>query len=317
MLRNEFFIVGKTPLISNMYNGREIYIKLESSNPSGSMKDRAAIYIINSAFKLGLINNQTTIIESSSGNFGVALAAVCKKMGLHFICVIDANINSATEKLLIAYGTEIIKITEADEYGGYLINRLTKVKEIISQSKNVYWTNQYENMLNADAYHSLADEILSEVRKPDYVFIPVSSGGTITGISCRIKEKSPQTKIIAVDSMGSIIFGGQARKRLLPGLGSSIVPSILKHAQIDDIVTVEEINMINECHVFFDKNNVMIGGSSGACLYAIKKYCECNHIPNNSRIVTIFADKGERYIDTIYDDNWCWKYFKTMKQRMC
>lgn len=68
---------------------------------------------------------------------------------------------------------------------------------------------------------------------------------------------------------------------------------------------------------FFDKNNVMIGGSSGACLYAIKKYCECNHIPNNSRIVTIFADKGERYIDTIYDDNWCWKYFKTMKQRMC
>lgn len=313
MLRNGMFIVGNTPLVSNVYYDREIYVKLESTNPFGSMKDRAAIYIIKSAYELGLINNQTTIIESSSGNFGVALATVCKKMGLRFICVIDANTNSATEKLLVAYGTEIIKITEADEYGGYLINRLAKVKEIISQSKNIYWTNQYENPLNAEAYHSLADEIIFDIKDPDYIFIPVSSGGTITGVSCKIKEKCPHTKIIAVDSMGSVIFGGQARKRHLPGLGSSIVPAILKQAQIDDIVMVEEINMIRECHDYFDKNSVLIGGSSGACLYAIRKYCGCNNLPINSKIVAIFPDKGERYIDTIYDDSWCREHFKIIK----
>jgi cysteine synthase A len=153
------------------------------------MKDRAAVHTLTKAYESGIINDETTIIESSSGNFGIALAMVCKQMKLHFICVIDANTNSATEKLLKTYGAEIIKSSEHDEYGGYILNRLTKVKKIVNQSKNIYWVNQYENKLNAEAYYSLADEILFELTEPDYIFVPVSSGGTITGVSHRIKEK--------------------------------------------------------------------------------------------------------------------------------
>lgn len=308
-MTSEFFTVGNTPFVDYEYAGRKIFIKLESYNPSGSMKDRAAVHTLTKASEAGLINDETTITESSSGNFGIALAMVCKKMKHRFICVIDANTNSATEKLLKTYRAEMIKISEPDAYGGYLRNRLAKVREIVAQTKNIYWVNQYENELNAEAYYALADEILSEVPAPDYVFLPVSSGGTITGVSRRIKEKYPQAKIIAVDSMGSVIFGGQAKKRYIPGLGSGIVPPILKLSMIDDIVIVEEKDMIHECREFHHENNLLIGGSSGACLFAVKRYCQLNDLPVTAKIVTIFPDKGERYIDTIYDDDWCQENF--------
>jgi len=297
--------VGNTPMAKCDFYDLPVYIKFESYNPFGSMKDRAASNIIRRAFELGLINNESTIIESSSGNFGIALAAVCRKYGLHFICVIDTNTNKTCEKMLSVYGAEIIKIEVPDIHGGYLVNRLIKVKEILTKRDNIYWINQYENLLNAESYHSLADEILSKLHCPDYIFIPVSSGGTITGVSYRIKEVSPQTKVIAVDSEGSVIFGGSARKRYLPGVGSSIVPAILINSKIDDVVMIEESDMIRQCRCFFDSTGLMIGGSSGACLCAINKYNKRRIFQQNSKIVTIFADRGERYIDTIFNDNWC------------
>ena len=312
MLKTGTFLIGNTPLINLKYCGKSIYIKCEFFNLFGSMKDRAAAHIISRAFELGLINNKTTIVESSSGNFGIALAAMCRQYGLRFICVIDSNTNKAIERLLFVYGAEIIKITEADEYGGYLLNRLAKVKEILSEQKNIYWTNQYENPLNAEAYHQLADEVLSNVNCPDYIFIPVSSGGTVTGVSFKVKEKSPNTKIIAVDSKGSVIFGGQACKRHLPGMGSSIVPLILQKAKIDDVVVIEETDMIRECRKYFNNTGILIGGSSGACLCAIQKYLNYGD-QTDVKIVTIFPDKGERYIETIYNDNWCREHFMLLK----
>lgn len=299
------FQIGNTPMGEYEFNQRKVHVKFESYNPSGSMKDRAAMHIIREARKKGWITDKTTIIESSSGNFGIALAMACRFYGLKFICVIDNNTNGTIVELLQAYGTQIIQITEADSYGGYLINRLKKVKEILNSTSNIYWTNQYENPLNAESYHLLADEILRDVKVPDYIFVPVSSGGTITGISSRIREKSPHTKIIAVDSQGSVIFGGKAQRRYIPGMGSSIVPPILKCAKIDDVIVVDEMAMIKECRKFFNKSGVLIGGSSGACLNAIEKYCVEYAIPKAAKIVTVFPDRGERYIGTIYNEEWC------------
>lgn len=305
MLRPEIRI-GKTPLTSfNLNDETIVHIKFESYNPFGSMKDRAALNIISKAFKLGLINKNTTIVESSSGNFGIALAAICKMFKLKFICVIDKNTNQFTEKLLKEYNAEVVRIEKPDKNGGYLINRLAKVQEILNSSHNMYWINQYGNPLNAESYYELADEILLEISHPDYIFVPVSSGGTITGVSNRIKEKSPNTKIIAIDCYGSVIFGGQAKKRYIPGMGSSIVPPILKKAIIDDVVTVRETEMIKECRSFLNKTGLMIGGSSGACLSAIRSYKTLDSKKNS--IITIFADRGERYLDTIYNDEWCQK----------
>lgn len=226
-------------------------------------------------------------------------------MGLKFICVIDNNTNIMIEKLLKIYDAEIIKVDRVDERGGYLGNRIKKVKEIINDNVNIYWINQYENILNAEAYYSLADEIKRDMKFIDYIFLPVSSGGTITGVSRRLKEWNPKVKIIAVDSLGSVIFDGQAKKRFIPGMRSSIVPPILKMAYIDDIICIEEASMIYECKRFLENTCMLIGGSSGACLCAIKEYCGMNRIDINKKIVTIFPDKGERYVETIYNDSWC------------
>lgn len=192
--------VGNTPLISislDEFSNISLYVKLEAYNPTGSVKDRAAHYILRKLLDSGTIDRNTTIIESTSGNFGVALSAYCKYYGLKFIAVIDPNITSINEMLIAANGADIVKVTVPDKNGGYLLNRIQKVKELKDEITNSYWVNQYENPLNASAYyHSLGKEICFQIDEIDYVFLGVSSGGTITGVSKKIKENFPNVKEI-------------------------------------------------------------------------------------------------------------------------
>ncbi|MET4141214.1 2,3-diaminopropionate biosynthesis protein SbnA [Pedobacter sp. UYP1] len=310
MINNILDKVGNTPLIA-LRNEEEsnlnVFAKLEFYNPTGSVKDRAAIYILNSLLNRGLIDQDTTIIESSSGNFGVALSAYTKQKGLKFICVIDKTTLPVNEMLIRLQGAEVICITEPDERGGYLLNRLKKVNEIIQKSENIYWINQYENPLNAEAYYnSLGNEICFEIPRQqlDYLFMGVSSGGTITGVSQKVKEKYPNAKIIAVDVEGSVIFGGESRKRFIPGIGSSIRPAILGSAKIDDVVTVDEYETMDSCRELLEKHNLFVGGSSGSVHAAVRKYFKANAVDKPVNIMCVFADKGERYISTIYNDDW-------------
>lgn len=310
MINNILDKVGNTPLIA-LRNEEEsnlnVFAKLEFYNPTGSVKDRAAIYILNSLLNRGLIDNDTTIIESSSGNFGVALSAYTKQKGLKFICVIDKTTLPVNEMLIRLQGAEVICITEPDARGGYLLNRLKKVNEIIQKSENIYWINQYENPLNAEAYYnSLGNEICFEIPRQqlDYLFMGVSSGGTITGVSQKVKEKYPNSKIIAVDVEGSVIFGGESRKRFIPGIGSSIRPAILSSAKIDDVVTVDEYETMDSCRELLEKHNLFVGGSSGSVHAAVRKYFKANPVDKPVNIMCVFADKGERYISTIYNDDW-------------
>nr|WP_315033450.1 2,3-diaminopropionate biosynthesis protein SbnA [uncultured Chryseobacterium sp.] len=310
MINNILEKVGNTPLIA-LRNREEtnlnIFAKLEFYNPTGSVKDRAASYIINSLLNQGIINNETTIIESSSGNFGISLSAYTKQKGLKFICVIDDTILPVNEMIIKLQGAEVIKITEPDECGGYLLNRIRKVEEIIRNTDNIYWINQYENPLNARAYyHSLGNEICLETprQKLDYLFMGVSSGGTITGVSQRVKEKHPNAKIIAVDVDGSVIFGGKPRKRFIPGIGSSLRPKILDSAMIDDVVSVDENETVASCIELLEKYNIYVGGSSGSVYAAVHKYFQMHTIDRAVNVMCVFADKGERYITTIYNAEW-------------
>lgn len=310
MVNNILNKVGNTPVVSlpivNEPN-LNIYAKLEFYNPTGSVKDRAACYIIRRLLNDGTINKNTTLIESSSGNFGVALSAYAKQNGLKFICVIDKTTLPVNEMLIRLQGAEVIRITEPDDYGGYLINRINKIKEIINSTENVYWVNQYANPLNARAYYnSLGVEICLEAprQKIDYLFMGISSGGTITGVSQRVRENYPNAKIVAVDVEGSIIFGGKAHKRFIPGIGSSMKPDILKHAIVDKVVYVNEDETIDSCHELLEKHNLYAGGSSGSVYAGIKKYFKENKVDSHVNIMTVFADSGERYITTIYNDKW-------------
>lgn len=309
MLNSILDKVGNTPLIAlkQEKDYLNVFAKLEFYNPTGSVKDRAAIYIINKLLNKGIINSNTTIIESSSGNFGVALSAYTKQKKLRFICVIDKNTLPVNEMLIRLQGAEVICINEPDEYGGFLLNRLKKVNEILQSMDNIYWVNQYNNPLNAQAYYnSLGNEICLEAPRQqlDYVFMGVSSGGTIAGVSQKVKEKYPKAQIIAVDVEGSVIFGGKARKRFIPGIGSSIKPPILNMAFIDDIIMVNEEETIDSCMELLEKHNLYVGGSSGSVYAAIKKYFKLLNISQPINVMCVFADKGERYITTIYNSEW-------------
>ncbi|XHR97220.1 2,3-diaminopropionate biosynthesis protein SbnA [Mucilaginibacter sp. UC70_90] len=302
--------VGNTPLVylkNDEIPNVKIFAKLEYYNPTGSVKDRAACYIINRALNEGIFNQDTVVIESSSGNFGVALSAYTKMHNLKFICVIDNNTLPVNEMLIKLQGAEIIKITEPDEYGGYLLNRIRKIKELLVEMPNLYWVNQYANTLNAEAYYgSLGREICQEApgQRVEYVFMGVSSGGTITGVSKRVKKEHPNAKIIAVDIYGSVIFGDTPRKRYIPGIGSSIQPEILEQAIIDEVVLVSEYETILCCKELLEKHNLYAGGSSGSVYAAIKKYFKNREMDVPVNVMCVFADRGERYIETIYNQKW-------------
>lgn len=306
--------LGNTPLVkvvSSELDMVSLYAKLESYNPTGSMKDRAASYIIQKLLNSGEINKDTVLIESSSGNFGIALSAYCKKFGLQFYCVVDPNISTTNEYLIANLSAKMIKVEDLDKNGGYLLNRIEKVKQLQKEIPNSYWVNQYGNPYNAEAYQeTLGREICSNLDKIDYVFMGVSSGGTITGVSQKVKEIFPHAKVIAVDIVGSVIFGGSPQKRYIPGIGSSMVPDILRQAKIDEVVVVDEDTTIDMCHELLQNHCLFVGGSSGSVYAGIKKYFSGKVFNEKPNVVAVFADRGDRYMDTIYNDAWVDHFLK-------
>ncbi|SHI03403.1 cysteine synthase A [Chryseolinea serpens] len=303
-------LVGETPVVHlpmPELDNINVFAKLEYANPTGSIKDRAAAYILRNILKDQTINRETTIIESSSGNFGIALSSVCRSLGLKFICVIDPCISPANEFLIRSFGATVVKVQQEDEYGGYLLTRLEKVRELQSTIPNSYWVNQYGNPLNARTYYeSLGQEIHREFETLglDYIFLGVSSGGTIAGLSRKLKEKFPNIAVVAVDVEGSVIFGNKPKKRRIPGIGSSMVPSILKYAQIDDVVIVNEQETVSACREMLSDNFIFAGGSSGSVYAGMRKYFATHRALYTCNALCILPDRGERYLHTIYNDHW-------------
>lgn len=300
--------LGNTPLVRlsvEELKSVNVFAKLEFYNPTGSVKDRAAYFVLQKLLQGHEIDLNTTIIESSSGNFGIALAAYCRYFGLKFICVVDPCISPLNEMLIKSYGGEVIKVTTPDENGGYLLTRIRTVKTLMEEIKNSYWVNQYGNPYNAEAYYtSLGMEVCQEFKKLDYVFLGISSGGTITGMSRRMKEVYPDVKIIAVDIIGSVIFGHPPKKRYIPGIGSSMVPQILSQSLIDDVVMMDEVTTVQMCHELLQRHTIFAGGSSGSAYGAIKKYFTDHPVDAPVDVLTVFADKGERYYTTVYNEEW-------------
>ena len=297
-------LIGNTPLIKLkglQEKNINIYAKLEGYNLSGSIKDRAARYVIEHLLKTGEINKNTTIIESSSGNFGIALASYLKYKRMKFICVTDPKITDVNYKILSCVCEKIIMATHTDDFGGYLLERIRIVKDYVATHDNSYWINQYANEnMKAAYYYSIGEELVQELPKIDYIFIAVSSGGTISGISSRIKEDYPNAKVVAVDIEGSVIFGADPKKRNIPGIGSSMVPELLKDAIIDDVMIMNEEESIKACQKLSREELFLVGGSSGTVYAAIEKYFKKNKIVDDINVVAVFPDRGDRYIGMIY-----------------
>lgn len=319
MIKNSILeIIGNTPLIklsklSKKYHF-SIYAKYELHNPAGSIKDRTALNIMKNLLSKNLINKTTTIIESSSGNMAVALAMICNNYNLKFIAIVDIKTTKQNIDIIKSYNGEVILIDKEDFKTGTLLSaRLNKVSELLSMNEDFFWINQYDNLYNIDAHYKTMEEIdFALNKKVDYLFSAVSTCGTITGCGNYIKENNRNTKLIAVDAKGSVIFNKKPSKRLIPGHGAGIVPKNLNKELITDIVHISDEDCINGCSELLNYESIFAGGSSGAVVSAIEKYK--NNIKENSIVVIILADRGDRYIDTIYNDKWKENNFKTKEQ---
>jgi N-(2-amino-2-carboxyethyl)-L-glutamate synthase len=302
LLRNT---LRPTPHVPLAMKGMDLFAKLEYVNPIGSIKDRAAYWILKRAAERGAIGEDTTIIESSSGNFAAALAAFTHLVGLRFIPVIDPNISSTYESFLRRICPTVVKVEERDDTGGFLKTRLQKVKDLCAAIPNAYWTNQYGNPDAVEAHYELtATEICADFDSLDYVFIGVSTAGTIAGVSRRLKEQYPGVRVIAVDTEGSAIFGGAPRKRHIPGVGSSIVPPLLSHAEIDDFVLIPERETVQACHELLSMHGLFVGGSSGTSFAAIKRYAARMTASSQPTVLFLCPDRGTPYLDTVFDPAW-------------
>ena len=294
-----------TPHVPLAMKGMNLFAKLEYVNPVGSIKDRAAYWILARAAERGEICEETTVIESSSGNFAAALAAFTRLVGLRFIPVIDPNISATYESFLRRLCPTVVKVEERDDTGGFLKTRLQKVKELCATTPNAYWTNQYGNTDAMEAHYELtAREICADFPSLHYAFIGVGTAGTIAGVSRRLKERYPNVRIIAVDAEGSVIFGGAPRKRHIPGIGSSIVPPLLSHAKIDDVVLVSERETVQACQELLLTHGLFVGGSSGTVFAAVQRYAAWMQGPKNPTVLFLCADRGTPYLDTVFDPTW-------------
>jgi 2,3-diaminopropionate biosynthesis protein SbnA len=302
LLRNT---LRPTPHVPLAMKGMDLFAKLEYVNPIGSIKDRAAYWILTRAAERGEICEDTTVIESSSGNFAAALAAFTQLVGLRFIPVIDPNISGTYESFLRRICPTVVKVEDRDDTGGFLKTRLQKVQELCATIPNAYWTNQYGNPDAMEAHYELtAGEICADFDSLDYVFIGVSTAGTIAGVSRRLKERYPNIRVIAVDTEGSAIFGGAPRKRHIPGIGSSIVPQLLAHARIDDMVYISERETCQACRELLMNHGLFVGGSSGTAFAAIKRYAAKIPAHEHPTVLFLCADRGTPYLDTVFDSAW-------------
>ena len=297
-------ILRPTPHVPLAMEGMNLFAKLEYANPVGSIKDRPAYWILKRAAERGELTQQTTVIESSSGNFASALAAFTRLLGVQFIPVIDPNISPTYESFLRRLCPRVVKVEERDDTGGFLKTRLATVEHLCATVPHAFWTNQYGNQDAMDAHYQLtASEVCAGFESLDYVFVGVSTAGTIAGVSRRLKERYPNVRIVAVDTEGSVIFGAPPRKRHIPGIGSSIVPPLLSRAQIDDVVLIPEREAVQACRELLTTHGLFVGGSSGSAYAAIKRY-RPRMTGKRPSVLFLCADRGTAYLDTVYDTSW-------------
>ncbi|MGB8509510.1 MAG: 2,3-diaminopropionate biosynthesis protein SbnA [Pyrinomonadaceae bacterium] len=306
-------LIGGTPLIKLervvSHPFINLYAKIEALNPGGSIKDRTALNILTEAFARGALEVGDTVVESSSGNMGIGLAQACAYMGLKFICVVDPKTTAQNINILKAYGAQIEMITEPDPVTGeYLSVRIERVQQLLHIYPNSFWPDQYSNLSNPLAHHTTMHEIVTALEgQVDYLFVATSTCGTIRGCSEYIKQQGMSTKVIAVDAVGSIIFGGEKAKRLIPGHGAAIRPQLFQLGMAVECVHISDLDCVLSCRRLVSQEAILTGGSSGAVFAAFEQLQ--HRIPSSSNCVMIFADRGERYLDTIYSDSWVQEHF--------
>ena len=293
-------LIGNTPILELKRSGSvwktcaPIYAKLEYFNPLGSIKDRAALYMINEAQKSGKIREGTVVIEPTSGNTGIGLAYICATRGIRLVLTMPENMSKERRSLLAALGAEIV-LTPAWEGMNGAVN---KAQQLHRKNPNSFIPDQFGNPANVQAHvETTAPEILRDLDDQVDIFVSaVGTGGTLTGNAKVFKQVNPDCQVIAVEPAASpLLSQGKIGPHKIQGIGANFVPEILDRSLIDEIIPVADDDAYALCREVAKIEGLLVGISSGAALWAAR---EVARRPENQgkRIVVILPDTGERYL---------------------
>jgi cysteine synthase A len=264
------------------------------------MKRRTALALMASV--AGRVTDKTTIVESTSGNLGVALAGICHDLGIPFTAVVDSRLPPAMSARLAQYGARLSEVDRADD-SLHLLRRIERVREILDDDPHAMWTNQYENPVNASVHRWWTGPELSRADlRFQAVFTPVSTGGSFAGICHYLSAERPGILCVAVDVVGSTIFGGPAGCRLLTGIGASKTSAFIAAASPPPHVVVPDIDAIATCRAVAHDAGIRVGGSSGATIAACLRFL--SERADLDAALCICPDLGGNYRQTLYDDGW-------------
>src|SRR6476659_6866704 len=244
--------------------GRSLFLKCEGFNFAGSIKLKAATEMVEAAERDGLLTpGVSVLVESSSGNLGVALSMIAAGKGYRFVCVTDSRCNLASRRLMEALGSQVHIIVEPADIGGFLGARLEYVRELCASDDRYVWLNQYTNPNSWKAhYRTTAPAIAGEFPRLDVLFVGAGTTGTLMGCARYFREWHRPVRVVAVDSVGSVTFGGPPGRRMIPGLGTSVRPPLLDESYVDEVIFVGEADTIRACHRLA-RRGFLFGGSTG------------------------------------------------------
>jgi len=296
--------IGKTPLVRlglDSLSPRNVYAKLELLNPFG-MKDRVAKRAILEAKRAGILREGACIIESSSGTMALAVVLVGTYLGHEVHIVTDPRIDPITLAKLRAMECTV-HIVEHMTSRGWQSARLERLAEIIAEHPGAFWPRQYDNPDNPAAYTELAEEILQDLDRVDVLVAGVGSGGSLCGTARELRKSNPQLRVVAVDAVGSVIFDQPDRPgRLQGGLGNSLVPANVDPTVIDEVHWLSDGEAFGWTLELARREKIFAGNSSGS-VYAVACWLS-PQLPESAKIVAILPDRGDRYFNTIYSEEY-------------
>lgn len=293
--QNIYDTIGNTPIIKieNDDNFAEIFVKLEYFNAGGSIKDRVAHQMIFDLLENGKINKNTTLVEPTSGNTGIGLAMICASLSIKFIAVMPETMSIERQKLLLAYGAEIV-LTKGD----LGMNGAIKKAYDLAEEKNVLCLRQFDNISNINAHkNTTAREIIKDFDTLDALICGIGTGGTITGNGEILKEYYKNIKIIGVEPFSSpFLTQGVSGKHKIQGIGAGFKPSILNEKIIDEVITVKDEDAIFYAKNCGIKHGILLGISGGASFKVALEISK--KLGKGKKVLFIAPDNGERYLST-------------------
>jgi N-(2-amino-2-carboxyethyl)-L-glutamate synthase len=284
--------------------GHRLYVKCEGFNFAGSIKLKAATEMVDTAERSGALTPGSTLVESSSGNLGVALSLVARSRGYRFVCVTDSRCTLASRQLMHILGTEVRVVSEPDPVEGFLGARLKRVRGLCAANRGFVWLNQYANPGNWMAhFRTTGPQILAEFPDVEVLVVGAGTVGTLMGCARFFREAKPSVRVVAVDSVGSVTFGGPTGRRMIPGLGMGVRPPLLDESYVDEVVMVPELDTIRMARGLL-ASGFLFGGSTATVLSGARDWLTGHPSYADATTVAISPDLGDRYLDTVYQDQW-------------